>query len=226
MSTNLKPRTVERTSLFHKQYQYSAKFSLNELGVIRGLKYRDIDKIVADRNRWRDDNSKFYGFSGLKIQDYQVEDLKTVCRLLMKHRNDIKFTVSYDTGYVYTNDFKLVEKISHLDIIRNFQAQQVKIVGEPGTIALKDSQWTHRTYFRSKTLTEQQRNTLVDYLRTRENIRLGPGLKQWMNADYNIRWNVWTHDYFFFDHNNDGEVLFLNMVVPRITGRTLEIVAK
>lgn len=226
MSTNLKPRTVERTSLFHKQYQYSAKFSLDELGIIRGLRYRDIDRLVAERNKWRDDNSRFYGYMGRRIQDCQVEDLKTVCRLLMKHKKDIKFTVSYDTGYVYTNDLKLVEKIQKLDCLRNFQVQQVKIVGDPGTIALRNPQWTHRTYFRTKTLTEQQRVTLVEYLHGRENIRLGPGLKLWMDAKHNIGWNLWTHDYFFLDHNNDGEVLFLNMVVPRITGRTLAIVAK
>ena len=226
MSTNLKPRTVERTSLFHKQYQYSAKFSLDELGIIRGLRYRDIDRLVAERNKWRDDNSRFYGYMGRRIQDCQVEDLKTVCRLLMKHKKDIKFTVSYDTGYVYTNDLKLVEKIHKLDCIRHFQVQQVKIVGAPGTIALRNPQWTHRTYFRTKTLTEQQRVTLVEYLHGRENIRLGPGLKLWMDAKHNIGWNLWTHDYFFLDHNNDGEVLFLNMVVPRITGRTLAIVAK
>ena len=115
MSTNLKPRTVERTSLFHKQYQYSAKFSLDELGIIRGLRYRDIDRLVAERNKWRDDNSRFYGYMGRRIQDCQVEDLKTVCRLLMEHKKDIKFTVSYDTGYVYTNDLKLVEKIQKHD---------------------------------------------------------------------------------------------------------------
>ena len=144
----------------------------------------------------------------------------------MKHRDEIKFTVSYDTGYVYTNDSKLVKKIQQLECIRNFQAQEVKIVGNPDTIALKDPKWSHRTYFKSKTLTEQQRKTLVDYLRGRENIRLGPGLKLWMDSDPSIQWNIWTHNYFFFDHNNDGEVLFLNMVVPNITGRTLDIVAK
>ena len=223
--SNLKSRTVERTSLFHKKYQYSAKFSLNELGVIRGLRYRDINKIVAERNKWREENHRFYGYAGRKIQAYQVEDLKKVCRLLMKHRDEIKFTVSYDTGYVYTNDSKLVKKIQQLECIRNFQAQEVKIVGNPDTIALKDPKWSHRTYFRSKSLSEHQRTTLVEYLSSRENVRLSPGLESWMDR-HAAGWNTWTQDYFFFDHNNDGEVLFLNMVVPRITGRTLQIVAK
>lgn len=226
LSTNLKLRSVDRTSLFHNQYQYSARFRLSELGVIRGLRYRDIDKIVEDRNQWREQNNRLYGlYARNQIEQDQVDKLKTVCKLLMKHQKEMKFTISYDTGYVYTNDLQLVEKIHSLDCIQHFQAQQVKISGAPGTISLKNPRWSHRTYFRSKMLTEQQRATLVEYLEARENVRLSPGLKMWMGSRH-IGWNLWTQDYFFLDHNNDGEVLFLNMVVPRITGRTLVIVAK
>ena len=107
---------------------------------------------------------------------------------------------------------------------KNPYIQQVQVTGSPNTVALKNPTWSHRTYFRSKTLTDQQRATLVDYLSVRENIRLSPGLRQWLGAQH--VWAKWLQDYYFFDHNNDGEVLFLNMVIPRITGRTLDIVAK
>ena len=53
---------------------------------------------------------------------------------------------------------------------------------------------------------------------------ISPGLIYW--SKHNSSWNKWIQSYYFFDHDNDGEVLFLNMVVPRITGRTLNIVAK
>ena len=159
-----------------------------------------------------------------EISPETVNKLKAVCKLLTPERNNIKFVISYDTGYVYTNDIALISSIEQLDFIKHFRVQQSKQISPTGTIALKNPTWTHRTYFRSKTLSESQKTQLIGYLESRENVRLSPGLKYWMASTSS--WNVWLQGHYFFDHNNDGEILFLNMVAPRITGRTLNIVAK
>ena len=215
---------IQRNSLFYNQYCYSIRFTLPELGVIRGLKYEKIDKIVTDRNFWRTEHLLRYNYRQRPINDQDTENLKTVCGYLISVQDQIKLAISYDYGYVYTNNIDIIQKIHDLECIKNPYIQQVQVTGSPNTVALKNPTWSHRTYFRSKTLTDQQRATLVDYLSVRENIRLSPGLRQWLGAQH--VWAKWLQDYYFFDHNNDGEVLFLNMVIPRITGRTLDIVAK
>lgn len=222
---SFKIHPVQKNSLFFNNYQYSARFNLNELGVIRGLDLDNIDQIVKERNEWRREHRGIYAGYRQQITAEDVERLKQVGELLKQYKSDIKFTISYHTGYVYTNNIKVITQLNELDFIQHFRVQQAVEICPVGTIALKNPCWTHRTYFRSRQLSDIQRQTLIEYLKSRENIRLGPGLRGWMN-NKTLYWNSWTQDYFFFDHNNDGEVLFLNMVHSRITGRTLQIVAK
>ena len=225
--SSLKVKPVETDQLFYGLYRYSVRFDMRELGIIRGLNPDKIDRLVDDRNRWREDHKNLYG----GIQMYHIDatmrqNLKDLCCLLVPYREQIKFVVSYDRGYVYTNDFELVGTLAGMPILDKIQIQEAKQICPAGTIALHDPKWSHRTYFRSKAIDESQRKTLVEYLRTRENVRMGPGLKDWVNTPGNSWWVNWTHAHFFIDHNNDGELLFLNMVVPNIVRQTKQIVAK
>ena len=226
--SSLKVKPVETDQLFFGQYKYSIRFDMRELGVIRGLNPDNIDRLVNDRNSWREQNRQLYGgsFRMHHIDATMRQNLKDLCELLEPHKIDIKFVISYDRGYVYTNDFGLVETLAELPILDRIQIQEAKQICPQGTIALNDPKWTHRTYFRSKSINETQRKTLVEYLRARENIRMGPGLKDWTKDKTNGWWVQWLHSHFFIDHNNDGELLFLNMVVPDIARRTKQIVAK
>lgn len=226
--SNLKVKPVETNQPFFGKYRYSVRFDLRELGIIRGLNPDNIDKLVQERNRWRSEHKQLYGGS---IQMHQIDsgmqqNLEELCRLLVRHKEQLKFVVSYDRGYVYTNDFELVKTLYYLPTLDKIQIQEAHQICPVGTIALYDPKWTHRTYFRSKAIDDSQRNTLVEYLKARENVRMGPGLKDWVNTPTKNWWINWTHAHFFIDHNNDGELLFLNMVVPNITRQTKQIVAK
>ena len=224
--SKLNIKAVETNNLFYNQYRYSARFDLNELGVIRGLNIDKIDQIVRDRNQWRSEHRGLYSGYKQLITDRDVADLKVVGSLLKQHEQDIKFTISYHRGYVYTNSLDVVKKIHELDCIKQFHAQEAVEICPPGTIALKNPKWTHRTYFRSCYLDEAQKKQISNYLFSRENIRLSPGLSHWLKQDSGHHWQNYTQNYFFIDHNNDGELLFLNMVMSNITKRTLQIVAK
>lgn len=225
--SSLKIKPVETSQLFFGLYRYSVRFNLTELGIIRGLNPDKIDRLVAERNRWRQEH-KHYGFgaTGQQIRGSTKQDLKDLCELLVPYKEHIKFVISYDRGYVYTNDVGLIEKLADLEALSQLQIQEAKQICPAGTIALKESKWSHRTYFRSKAITEGQRRTLIEYLQARENVRLSPGLRSWAHQQVNGWWLNWTHAHFFIDHNNDGELLFLNMVVPNITRQTKQIVAK
>ena len=221
--SSLKVKPVETDQPFFGKYRYSVRLDLSELGVIRGLNPDNIDQIVKERNEWRQQHQRLNPY---QINATMTQNLKDLCHLLVHHKEQMKFVISYDRGYVYTNDFELVKALYYLPTLDKIQIQEAKQVCPAGTIALIDPKWSHRTYFRSKSVDETQRNTLVEYLKARENIRIGPGLKQWIQDRPRGWWTQWTQSYFFIDHNNDGELLFLNMVVPNITRLTKQIVAK
>lgn len=220
--SDLEIHPVESDRLFYGKFEYSIRFGLSDLGVIRGLDLDIIDEIVKERNQWRQEHRGLYSSYKNIITTDEVEDLKKVCAMLSQHRDSMKFVISYHTGYVYTNDLKLADQLELL--VGHVRVQQAVQTRPSGTIALKNPRWTHRTYFRSITVSESAKDTLVEYLNSRENVRLSPGLTYWTKQTNS--WNSWIQSYYFIDHNNDGEVLFLNMVVPRITGRTLQIIAK
>lgn len=215
--------TVEKNRLFYDQYAYSAKFYLSELGVIRGLDQDKIDSTVAYRNSSR---ATSYGYKPEKITDKNVEYLKLLCDLLLQYSSEIKFVVSYNRGHVYTNNLEVLSKIHALDFLHSFSLHKVDVTSAADCIALNNPRWAYRTYFRSLTLTEHQRSVLIQYLDSRKNIKLSRGLKTWCTNPKNRWWDLLSQSYFFVDHDDSGEMLFLNMVVPRITGRTYRLVAK
>lgn len=218
--------TVEKNRLFYDQYHYSAKFDMNEVGVIRGLDFGGIDRVVAYRNSWRAQAGPRHSWAKNMISPDDVDQLKTLCNLLCKFKHQIKFVVSLNRGYVYTNNLDVFKKIQSLNLVHDFSISQVVVTSAADCIALTNPKWAYRTFFRSVTLDEYQRNTLIQYLNSRENIKLGPGLKSWCKQDTNRWWQRLTQNYFFIDHDDSGEIVFLNMVIPRITSKTFRLVAK
>lgn len=215
--------TVEKNRLFYSQYCYSGKFYLSELGVIRGLERDKIDAIVSYRNNSRNSS---YGFKVQKITADNVRDLKTLCDTLSQYRDELKFVVSYNRGHVYTNNLEILQKIKDLTFLYGFSIHQVNLISASDCIALTNPRWAYRTYFRSMSLTEHQREVLIQYLGSRQNIKLSRGLQAWCQTPKNRWWDLLSQSYFFIDHDDAGEVMFLNMVAPRITNKTFKLVAK
>ena len=217
----LKIETVESSQPFYGQYQYSFKFYLYNVNVLRVLNHEAIDERIEYQRSWRSRSNWSY-FK--EITDTDVVHLHNLCDVLTAHTGNYKLVVSSNVAYVYSNDLGFITELNDLSYLTNKKVSQINITRPSGTIALKDPKWTHRTYFRSRTLDLDKKNQLRNYLLQRENIRISPGLFDWF--EYSANWNTWTQSYYFIDHNNDGEILFLNMVSPGITNRTLQIIAK
>lgn len=217
----LKIETVESSQPFYGQYQYSFKFYLYNVNVLRVLNHEAIDERIKYQRSWRSKSNWSY-FK--EITDTDVVHLHNLCDVLTAHKDQFKIVVSSNVAYVYSNDLGFITELNDLSYLTNKKVSQINITRPSGTIALKDPKWTHRTYFRSRTLDLDKKNQLRNYLLQRENIRISPGLFDWF--EYSANWNTWTQSYYFIDHNNDGEILFLNMVSPGITNRTLQIIAK
>lgn len=217
----LKIETVESSQPFYGQYQYSFKFYLYNVNVLRVLDHRAIDERIEYQRSWRSRSNWSY-FK--EITDNDVIQLHSLCDVLTANTGNYKLVVSSNVAYVYSNDLAFVTELNDLSYLSKKKVSQINVTRPSGTIALRDPKWTHRTYFRSRTLDLDKKNQLRNYLLQRENIRISPGLFEWF--EYSANWNTWTQSYYFIDHNNDGEILFLNMVSPGITNRTLQIIAK
>jgi len=219
--------SVETNRLFFDKYQYNARFNLSEITALRGLNIEQLDRTVKQRNLWRQHDLQWHGRTGrikYEITPVDVERLRTLGNLLTSVKDKIKFVVSYDRGYVYANDIDILKTIQDIDFLDNFQIYRAVVTGPRDTILLKNPRWSQRTYFRSLKLTDLEKKTLIDYLKSRENIRMSPGLIYWILASSHRA--TWTQRHFFIDHNDDGELLFLNMVRPNISRCTMQIIAK
>lgn len=217
----IKPKFTDR--LFYGQYQYCCKFYLNEIGVIRGLKINDIDDTIKRRNEWR--RQGFYQSTNL-ISQATRDNLIDFCSYLLSQPSKLKLIASYNFGYVYTSDVDIVNDILTKSYVKPYTVTEAVVDRPLNTIRLQDPKWTHRTFFKERNIGAAEQHSLSEFLKSRTNLRVSPGLTNWMSLK-DDHWNKsWLMSYYFVDHNNDGELLFLNMVAPGITGKTSQIIAK
>jgi hypothetical protein len=88
------------------------------------------------------------------------------------------------------------------------------------SVRLRRSKYQYRTVLRNRTLTDQEREFVVNWLNNNaKNLRMGPALREWARQGSNI-----VQDYYFFDHHSMGEVSMLNLVRPGLVRRTMNII--
>lgn len=211
-------KTAHRGQLYYQEFKYSIRFVFKHLNVIRGLPaVNKIKQIAGFRSQ----------YLKRQIEQPTVQQLIEISEFLSNYKYQSKFVVSGSWGYLYINDTAVAAKMyNDLPFVDVVSITEVTASAQPNVLALKSPRYKHRTYFKSKKLTPQQWNTLSDFLKHRPDIRLGPGFEKCLYDMANT--NAWPYLYnsFFVDYNDAGELLFLNMAVPGITGRTLNIVAK
>lgn len=215
-------RTVNSDRLFYDQYHYCVLFRQTELSAIRGLQTHNIDQVIAMRNRWRNMSSS----SKNVITDDVVQRLHTMCKFLQTKQDRVKIVISMDYGYLYTNDLSIVQEIQNIPWISTYDLKKVAITRARDVVVLQNPQWSQRSYFKSRRIAVDQQQKLKAFLTSRQNIKMGPGLKTWLDKIHTRPWNNYTLDYFFFDHNNDGELFLFQIAFPGLIRKTVPIVAK
>jgi hypothetical protein len=243
---------VELTSsdrLFYDRYQYSLRFRLDEFHCIRPWHDYDgnnveelLEKIEQYRrrhhlrcnreiqynNNWT--KPKYYKAFEKTNREFQQQlerDLYPIVRLLWPVRADIKVVATTHWGYVYSDRLDLLKSIADMQAVCRPVIQQVVIDRPLNTIGLRNKQHNYRTYLRDLRVTESQRDQIQQYLAQQQDVRLCPSLKSWSQVDRAYPWlkNVaWSRSTFFFDHQGAADALMLEMMVPGIVRKTLEIV--
>ena len=243
---------VELTSsnrLFYDCYQYSLRFHLAEFHCIRPWHDHDGDDVeellekieqyrlqhhlrynreIQYNNNWtRPSHYKAFEKTNREFQQQLERDLYPVVRLLWPCRADIKIVATTHWGYVYSDHLELLKLVAGTWPVQLPRLIKAVVDRPPNTVGLRNKQHNYRTYFRDLRVTESQRDQIQQYLAQQQDVRLCPSLKSWSRVDRAYPWlqNVaWSRSTFFFDHQGAGDALMLEMLVPGIVRKTLEIV--
>jgi hypothetical protein len=94
------------------------------------------------------------------------------------------------------------------------------VINKPrDVVLLKNPKHTHRSYFRYKKITQQQKHNLVKFLENQQNfVRLSPSLLDWLDNRF-----FRSQDYFFIDHDGVNWLTMLSLVCPDIIRKTMQI---
>ena len=220
---------VQRPDLWFGCFNYCVKFHVNEAGSLREFDHKKIDRNIRARREWgrvRHPPNNYGGswrdqWAEIVITDQDVVTLHQLCDFFTQDNRNRRITISGNTIYVYTNDLSLAQDIKNNVGVSSFQIIQLQLVGTPGTIKLKQSDYQYRTYFKAIRLTTNSASSLRQFLLNQQDIRIGPGLKHWATRLFLA---TWTMDYFFIDHNNPTIISMLGLIVPGISRKTVPII--
>jgi hypothetical protein len=192
-------------------------------------------KLLKKRRLWdRDWGIKWKQTPGTELNDAltgkelsNANELFEFVDLLKNPAQEVKLTFCSDRVYVYTNELKLLSALNDFPsrsdptfIDRRFT--QAIITREKGTIVRHDPQHRHRTYFRSSTLTHEQKRSLVNFFKANAaEIRLSPELANWVDTERRT-WIRYSH---FIDHDSMSHILMLNLISANLVRSTIDIIA-
>jgi hypothetical protein len=218
VSSSLNPlqefKVVKRNSLYYGLYQYSAQFYIKEASALRILDHHAIDKTLDFRTSW----STHHVPHDDRVAVHQA------CDSLLNIKNPYKTMVSYNWIYFYTNDIRDIDYLIATSQMRHIgEITTVEITHEKDTIGLKNPKYAYRTYIRSHRPTEQQIESLREFIKHGEQeIRASVGLREFLNRSKNRRY--WMSDYYFVDHNDMKMVTALALMNPKLVRKTMPIV--
>ena len=234
---NLEPDPVKTDRLFFDQFRYCVRIIVPDISCCKELKNQDLtldqaltavnrsfEKRRESRLRWG--VTKLYADTDNKARKQRLDRLLSVAGFLYPYRSEIKMVFSGDWGIFYTNSVDFV----HAFILKNFSLSidfREAVIDRPrNTVRLESSQFDHRSYLAEKSIDPAVKQNLKIYLMSQSDLRIGPGLKNWLNEQhYYSRWRKnWTQRYFFIDHNDAGFTVMINLIVPGLIRKTISIV--
>jgi hypothetical protein len=215
--------SVSKDRLYFDQYEYCLNFKLEELSALRELDHAHIDRELNHRSSWRQRNPNFGGSwrgRGNEITDQHRTDCHLLCDYLLAQQN-YKLVIYGDWGYVYSSDLSMLRNIEKLNYLKAVNIKHAVTDIPRGSILIKSSQHEYRSYFRAGRVTAQQRESLRNFLANQQDVRTGPGLQKFLN---NTQTHHYINDNMFIDHNGQGIVMMLGLILPRAIRKTLTLV--
>ena len=219
--SNLKFKQVYKDKLFFNTYKYVFKFYLEELSALRYLEHEKIDEIIQARRKWRTNAVRLGTKSHKAISEETVAKLHSLLDEVLSIETQHKLVISWNTGYLYTNDTKVIDKFDNLDYLF-VKGYSEAVINRPlNTIKLKKPVHKHRSYFRFSKLESNEREAIKKFLEAQgAEVRMSPALQTFVNkSPYKI-----AMDHYFIDYNDAGILVMLSLIKPNLIRKTLDII--
>lgn len=231
---------------FFDLYNYSACLNLNGASALRHWRDHDIDLARSDvikRWRWRGMRSHLIigGLMGasrpvrnqggswrVPVRETDEESPGEQCVLAMLDRlrmyqQHIKVQVSHDQLYVYSNDLAIIDDLRQLDGVQLSWVKQAQVDRPRDVVLLRTVNHSRRSYLRERWLPPEQVVHLRNFLEHQTEIRISPGMTKWLMRDKSDARGMYVPSGWFIDHNDSGEIFLLEMCVPRLVRKTVDI---
>lgn len=227
--------TEARSSLYFGQYKYAIHWHQTEVNCIRGLD-RDI-MMTTMKYRMNFEARRYVDWQNRSSKSYESKftrqvrsDLESMRALLAAETVPMKLMCFVNEATVYTNDVSLFDRIRICSWTERVQIKQADLVLPPDAIVLKDPKFLYRTYLRNRELEPDQKVTLGQWLYSQgQEVAASLSFRELFKSTRNLHrpWHqnhVFSH--YFLDHNSLLYETMLNMVVPGIVRKTVNIVKK
>jgi hypothetical protein len=224
INQHLNIKTVSKDRLFFDQYEYCFNFKLEELSTLRELDHVAIDRELDYRSTWRQRHPNFGGsWRGRReeITEKHRINCHNLCDYLLS-KQDYKLVIYNDWGYVYSNDLAMLRSMEQLEYVTPASIKQVVLDIPRDSILIKSSEHEWRSYFFAGRMTDQQRESLRNFLANQTDIRIGPGLKRFLSGRQST--HHYINDNAFIDHNGQGIIMMLGLILPRAIRKTLKLI--
>ena len=234
MAKSLKFNSIAKDRLFYDHWRYCISFHLDEVSCLKELNHDYINSIIERRKEWREMSrlrlGRQSGKTGIAtIMGKRWRDITETTELNLHQLADelihskalFKLVTSVDQGWVYTNDLALIETLNEDHELKYKQLSEAVIDRPKNSIKLKESKYTHRSYFRVAKLTAKEKDNIINFFVNQlDYIRVSPALTDWTDSALTR-----TQDYFFVDHTGDDWLLMLALIKPGLIRKTVDIIS-
>jgi hypothetical protein len=191
-----------------------------EGNMLRTVSHKAIDTNI----HWRNTYLNTWGRNTTKvlITEQETTRLHEVCAKLLVIKNPFKKVVCNNTMWFYTNTPEDFDDIIAHEGTKLVERKQADVSLPTDCVLLNNPKHKFRTYFRERYLDDDQRKIIQRYFTSRaEQFRPGPGFKSLLYGR-----KLWTSSYYFVDHDDEKDALFINIACPQLVRKTLPIQAR
>ena len=216
----------DRSSLYYNQYEYCVTLHISDASCLRDLKTVRFEAAIRNAKYWAEQDrfSKDFRSWG-PIKESALRETRDI---LLEEDGEYKAVISYNVLSLYTNNIKLANRFAQLgnDGVHLHLVRQAVITKPAGVVQLRESKHGYRTYLRERKYDYDQRQMLLNFLKSREGtLRPCGSLLTWLGSGrhrFMINPN-YSRSYYFVDHDHPSEGTMLSLVMPGIVRKTLPI---
>lgn len=211
-----------RDRLYFDLYEYSFNFKMTEMSALRELDHDSIDHVLDSRGQFRSPNfgGSWRSQPRSPVAPESRKNCHEMCDFLLSQK-DYKIVVTMDWGYFYSNDLVRIREMEKFGYVTPLNIKQAVLDRPRGTLLIRNSQHEYRSYFKPGRISDQEKLSLESFLNNQENIRMGPGLRDFFKRTNKYHY---INDNFFIDHDGMGMLTMLGLVRAQCIRKTVKLI--